>query len=182
MAILTRFALVSTLTVSLTVPLVGSAAPTLAAAEQVRTEGVWTSYNAALVPAGATARVHEVRTGSGSTVVVLKVRGLAPDHEYGAHAHVNACGATASVAGPHYQDIVAPPQPANDPAFANSSNEVWLDLTTDDKGNGSAHALVGWQFRPGAANSVVLHEHATATAPGVAGTAGARVACITVPF
>lgn len=182
MAALTRFALVSSLTASMAVPLLGIATPAQAAAERVRAEGPWVSYNATLVPADATARVQEVRTASGSTVVTLQVRGLRANREYGAHAHVNACGATGGAAGPHYQDVIAPTELPNDPAYANPDNEVWLDFTTDDEGNGSAQALVRWQFRSGGANSVVMHDHATATDPGTAGTAGPRLACFTVPF
>jgi Cu-Zn family superoxide dismutase len=123
-----------------------------------------------------------VRTASGSTVVTLHVRGLLPDHEYGAHAHVNACGSTGAAAGPHYQDVVAPAGHATDPAYANPDNEVWLDLTTDSEGVGSAQALVRWQFRPGGAASVIFHARHTATESGTAGTAGSRLACLSVPF
>jgi Cu-Zn family superoxide dismutase len=156
-------------------------APALAG-DRVRAEGPLVRYDTALVPDGATARVQEVRTASGSTVVTLHVRGLLPNHEYGSHAHVNACGATGSAAGPHYQDQVAPAGHGTDPLWANDGNEVWLDLTTDDDGNGSAQALVRWQFRPGGANSVILHAMHTSTQSGSAGTAGARLACLTVPF
>lgn len=181
MAVRSRITLVSSLTASMAVSFLGVAAPAQAAAERVRAEGPVISYNA-LVPAGATARVQEVRTASGSTVVTLQVRGMLPDHEYGAHAHVNACGSTGAAAGPHYQDVVAPAGHATDPAYANSDNEVWLDLTTDSEGAGSAQALVRWQFRPAGAGSVTFHARHTATEPGVAGTAGPRLGCLSVPF
>ncbi len=153
-----------------------------AAADRVRAEGALVSYDAALIPPGATARVQEVRTSAGATVVTLHVRGLLPGREYGAHAHVNACGGTGAAAGPHYQNTAAPAGHATDPAFANAGNEVWLDLTTDAEGNGSAQALVRWQFRTGGANSVILHASRTHTEPGVAGTAGSRLGCLTVAF
>lgn len=153
-----------------------------AAPDRVRAEGALTSYDTALVPVGATARVQAVPTSSGSTVVTLHVRGLLPDTAYGAHAHVSACGSTGAAAGPHYQDVLAPSGHATDPAYANADNEVWLDLTTDAEGNGSAQALVRWQFRAGGANSVVLHVEHTHTEPGTAGTAGRRLGCMTVPF
>jgi Cu-Zn family superoxide dismutase len=152
------------------------------AGERVRAGGELVRYDTTLIPAGATARVQEVRTSSGSTVVTLHVRGLLPDHQYGAHAHVNACGSTGSAAGPHYQDQLAPAGQGTNPLWANDGNEVWLDLTTDDDGNGSAQALVRWQFRSGGANSVILHAMHTSTQPGAAGTAGPRLACLTVPF
>ena len=179
MAALARFTVVA----GLTAGVMGVVAPPAsAAAERVRAEGPWVSYDSSLVPAGATARVQEVATASGSTVVTLQVRGLLPDHEYGAHAHVSACGSTGAAAGPHYQDVVAPTGHATDPAYANPDNEVWLDLATDADGNGSAQALVRWQFRSGGANSVILHAHATSTESGTAGTAGPRLGCLTVPF
>jgi superoxide dismutase, Cu-Zn family len=183
MAARSRTSQVAALTVCLAAPLVGAGAvPALAAADRVRAQGALVRYDTALVPEGATARVQEVRTASGSTVVTLHVRGLLPDREYGAHAHVAACGSTGAAAGPHYQDVVAPADHATDPAYANPYNEVWLDVTTDSEGNGSAQALVRWQFRAGGANSVILHVRHTATDPGSAGTAGGRLACLTLPF
>lgn len=157
-------------------------APALAAASRIRAEGPLTAYSPS-VPAGAAARVQAVATASGKTVVTLHVRGLAPDTAYGAHAHVNTCGPTGAAAGPHYQDVVAPAGHAADVAYANPDNEIWLDLTTDDDGNGAAQTVVDWQFRPGGANSVVVHSQSTATGPdGSAGTAGPRLACLSVGF
>jgi Cu-Zn family superoxide dismutase len=183
MAARSRTAQLVLLTTCLVVPLVGAGqGPALAAAERVRAEGALVRYDTALVPPGATARVQEVRTASGATVVMLHVRGLLPGRDYGAHAHVSACGSTGAAAGPHYQDQVAPAGHGTDPAYANPQNEVWLDLSTDGDGNGSAQARVPWQFRPGGAASVVLHAQHTATAPGSAGTAGSRLACLSVPF
>lgn len=182
MAVRSRIALVSSLTATMAASLAGVATPAEAAAERVRAEGPLVRYDAALVPEGATARVQEVRTASGSTVVTLHVRGLLANRDYGAHAHVNACGSTGAAAGPHYQQVVAPADHATDPNYANPANEVWLDLTTDSEGNGSAQALQGWQFRTGGAGSVILHLRHTSSEPGTAGTAGARVACLSVPF
>ena len=143
--------------------------------------GELTRYDAAQpLPEGATAKVHSLETGDGRTVVTLHVRGLQPLTQYGAHAHVNACGATGPAAGGHYQFERGG---ATDPAFANPRNEIWLDLTTNASGNGHAKAVVDRRIpsdrRPA---SVIIHERHTSTGPGVAGTAGARVACLTVPF
>jgi len=147
-----------------------------------------TSYNLTYVPAGSTARVRWIYTdaASGKSIVVLQVRGLVPNREYGAHAHQFACGATdATVAGAHFQYVVDPVQPSLDPAYANSANEIWLDFTTDDQGNGNARSVVNWQF-PNAggarAQSVVIHDHHTDTHAGSAGTAGPRYGCLTVAF
>ncbi|MEU4742437.1 superoxide dismutase [Actinosynnema sp. NPDC023658] len=139
--------------------------------------GELTSYDAR-VPAGARAEVVAGPLGGG-TVVMLRTSGLLPNRDYGAHAHVNPCGPAPGDAGPHYQHVQGG---ATDPAFANPRNEIWLDFTTDANGRGEAVARVGWQFDERRPGSVVLHEEHTHTEPGHAGTAGARLGCLTVPF
>jgi Cu-Zn family superoxide dismutase len=134
------------------------------------------------VPEDARARVHSVETGDGRTIVTLHVKGLRPFTEYGAHAHVNPCGSTGAAAGPHFQHIVDPVPPSTDPTYANPDNEIWLDLTTNASGNGHAKA-VDWQFSSQRrAESVIIHEEHTATGLANAGVAGARLACLSVPF
>ncbi|MEV0039171.1 superoxide dismutase family protein [Streptomyces sp. NPDC050804] len=122
------------------------------------------------------------QAGGAVTTVRLRVSGLLPDRMYGAHVHTGPCGRAPEAAGPHYQNVEDPVQPSTDPAYANAENEVWLDFTTDAGGHGAAVSRHDWRFRPGGARSVVIHEHHTSTAPGAAGTAGARLACLTVPF
>ena len=158
----------------------GLAAPAVAGSG-ARVADSLTRYSTVQAPQGATAKVHSVETGSGRTIVTLHVRGLLPHTPYGAHAHVNACDALdPTKAGPHYQDVKGDP---TSPEFANPHNEIWLDITTDASGNGHAKAVVDWQFAPDRrAKSVILHERHTSTGAGEAGTAGARVACLTVPF
>lgn len=159
-----------------------AASPALAGAERIRSEGPLIAYSPA-VPSGAHASVQAVANGAGNTVVTLRVRGLKPHTEYGAHAHQNACGLTGAAAGAHYQRVVDPVQPSTNPAYANPRNEIWLDFTTDAEGNGAAQALVRWQFEPQRrAGSVIIHEHATDPGPDQPGTAGGRVACLTVAF
>src|SRR4051812_2826208 len=158
-------------------------APSAQASERVRERGDLVRYDPALVPADARARVTAVYDRKGGTKVTLRVRGLLPNRAYGAHVHTNACGATGAAAGPHFQYVVDPVQPSVDPAYANPENEIWLDFTTDARGNAIGRADVDWQFpsnRRG--NSVVIHAEHTHTEPGMAGMAGARVACLTVPF
>ncbi|EIV95406.1 superoxide dismutase family protein [Frankia sp. QA3] len=138
------------------------------------------TYDEHLVPAGATAVALAVR--GKSTVIGLIVQGLAPNHQFGAHVHQKACGATGAAAGPHYQNVPDPVQPSVDPEYANARNEVWLDFTTDARGTGAAFAVVGWDFRTGGAHAIVFHEHHTDSSVGAAGTAGARAACLTVPL
>jgi superoxide dismutase, Cu-Zn family len=181
----------------------GSAAPTATAAPpsateatgQPRAEGALAppdratnafTYNPALAPEGADVSVGVGASGA-TTQVTLNVEGLLPDRGYAAHAHVNPCGPTGDLAGPHFQNrpdpAAAPGKASTDPAYANPQNEIWLDLRTDGDGNGKATAQVPFVFTDRAPASVVIHEaETTATAPGQAGSAGARLACITVPF
>jgi superoxide dismutase, Cu-Zn family len=144
------------------------------------------TYDPALAPQGAEMSV-DVSAAGGGTQVRLEVEGLLPDRGYAAHAHTGACGPTGDAAGPHFQDRVdpaaGPGKPSTDPAYANPRNEIWLDLRTDAEGDGEAVAEVPFAFADRAPASVVLHEaEATATEPGRAGGAGARLACLTVPF
>jgi Cu-Zn family superoxide dismutase len=146
------------------------------------TPGVAVTYDQGLVKAGSRGAVS-AQSGNGSTTVMLAVRGLEPNRRYGAHAHSKPCGETGDAAGPHFQYTVDPVQPSVDPQYANPQNEIWLDLTTDPTGAGSAESTVAWGFPTDRrAESVVIHAMPTATDPGKAGTAGARAACITVDF
>jgi superoxide dismutase, Cu-Zn family len=161
----------------------GAAEGTLAAPDKATNAF---TYNPALAPEGAELSV-DVETAAGATEVALDVDGLLPNRGYAAHAHVNACGPTGDAAGPHFQNRVdpaaAPGKPSTDPAYANPQNEIWLDLRTDGDGSGEATATVPFLFTDRAPKSIVIHEaQSTATEPGKAGSAGARVACLTVPF
>lgn len=144
------------------------------------------TYDQALAPQGARVAV-QAGEADGATQIRMQVQGLQPDRGYAAHAHARACGPTGDAAGPHFQNVVDPAanpqQPSTDPAFANPQNEVWLDLRTDGDGNGEVSTEVPFVFADRAPASVVIHQHeATATAPGQAGSAGGRVACLDVPF
>ncbi|WKU44625.1 superoxide dismutase family protein [Streptomyces sp. VNUA116] len=139
------------------------------------------TFDSDAVPPGARVTVTE-RTGRDGTRIRLRLEGVEPDRTFGAHVHTNPCGTRPEDSGGHYQQDRDPKQPSTDPAYANPRNEVWLDLTTDGRGDGSSSASVAWRFRPGEARSVVIHEHATERAPGRAGMAGARLACVNVPF
>lgn len=144
------------------------------------------TYDPAATSEGARLSV-EAGESDGSTEVHLEVVGLQPNRGYAAHAHARPCGPTGAAAGPHYQNegdpAATPEQPSTDPAFANARNEIWLDLRTDDEGNGEVSTEVPFVFSDRAPASVVIHEaEATATAAGEAGSAGGRVACLNVPF
>jgi Cu-Zn family superoxide dismutase len=144
--------------------------------------GTAITYDEGLVPSGTRGAVQS-RSGEGTTTVTLAVRGLEPNRVYGAHVHALPCGELPDDAGPHFQYSVDPVQPSVDPTYANPQNEIWLDLTTDETGAGSTESTVAWTFpddrRP---KSVVVHADRTSSGPGEAGTAGGRVACISVDF
>ncbi|GGM73468.1 hypothetical protein GCM10012275_50160 [Longimycelium tulufanense] len=181
--------LLGALTLATAVP--AAASPTTKPGYATATTGTFTeygrhsnaiTYNSSLVPEGSNAAVAAVYP-SDSSYVLLAVHGLVPNRSYGAHAHVNSCGASGANAGPHYQNVVDPkPGTSTDPDYANPRNEIWLDFTTDAQGNAVVSTNVAWHFREGGAKSVVIHEHHTATAPGEAGGAGSRLACINMPF
>ncbi|MFF4771674.1 superoxide dismutase [Microtetraspora fusca] len=136
------------------------------------------TYDQAAVPAGARAEVLASYPSRGRTIIRLAVHGLLPNREYGAHAHVNPCGATGAAAGGHFQHV-----PSTDPSAANPANEIWLDFTTDRRGNGVASAVQDWRFDSRRPASVIIHEHHTSHGdPPPPGSAGARMACLTVPF
>jgi Cu-Zn family superoxide dismutase len=144
------------------------------------------TYDQAAAPPGAQLEL-EVMEGAGATTARLTVELLQPDRGYAVHAHTEPCGVTGTDAGPHYQHEIdpaaTPDRPSVDPAYANPQNEIWLDLTTDGQGNGSAETTVPFVFDDRVPSSIVLHEQPkTATEQGRAGSAGGRVACFTAPF
>lgn len=137
------------------------------------------TYDEAVVPAGATATLAISEDGSRTTVDLVVTR-FRPDRAYGAHLHRSPCGSTGDAAGPHHQHALDPSTPSTDPSFANPTNEVWLDFSTDESGAGEAEASQPWVFGPDRPRSLVIHARATRTGPGEAGTAGARVGCLTL--
>ncbi|MEU3642567.1 superoxide dismutase family protein [Lentzea sp. NPDC034063] len=139
------------------------------------------TYDVARIPLGA-----KLSTGSsianGQTTVELKVSGLLPNTKYGSHVHTKPCGAKPADSGPHYQNEKDPVSPSVDPKYANAQNEIWLDFTTDAQGAATGTATVGWEFRKGEANAVIVHATHSSTEHGKAGTAGDRLACLTAAF
>lgn len=176
-------ALVACLAMGASAALAAGAAPAVGGpAGHARAEGPLIRYGDRL-PGGAQARVTAVYDGAGRTHVQLQVWGLAPNTEYGAHAHTNPCGDTGLAAGPHFQNELDPVSPSTDPRYANPSNEIWLDLTTNAAGHAVATTLVPWHFSSTRrAKSVIIHVEHTHTGPQDSGVAGARLGCLTVPF
>jgi Cu-Zn family superoxide dismutase len=139
------------------------------------------TYDKTQVPEGARVQVVE-NVANNTTKVTLTVHGLQPNRTYGAHVHKMPCGPTGEAAGTHFQHSPDPTKPSVNPAFANPTNEIWLDLNTDAKGDATTSSTVPWTFTSPRAGSVVIHAEKTQTAPGKAGTAGARLACVSVGF
>ena len=140
------------------------------------------TYDPAVVPPGSTAALSITKIPYGVTVR-LTVGGLVPRRAYGAHLHTAPCAAAPDAAGPHYQHMHDPKAaPSPDPMYANPRNEVWLDFTADATGAATAESRQQWVFDPTQPpRSLVLHAGPTRTGAGVAGTAGARVACLSLP-
>jgi Cu-Zn family superoxide dismutase len=143
------------------------------------------TYDPAIVPSGATATVAMARVADGMQVR-LAVTGMRPMRTYGAHLHTKPCATDPKAAGPHYQHNADPKAsaspPSVDPSFANPRNEVWLDFTADRLGAATTTAVLGWNFDElTPPRSVIVHATRTRTEEGSAGTAGDRVACLTLP-
>ncbi|MEV0378756.1 superoxide dismutase family protein [Nonomuraea sp. NPDC050643] len=129
------------------------------------------AYDRKLVPEGAQASVSVESTG-GKTRTSLVVEGLRPDRRYGAHLHAKPCGKKPDDSGPHYQ---------HHPGQITPASEVWLDVTTDAEGSGRSSARNDWALDPAKMpGSLVIHAQPTVTSGPEVGTAGARVACLTL--
>ncbi|GAA3552035.1 hypothetical protein GCM10022419_035430 [Nonomuraea rosea] len=128
-------------------------------------------YDRKLAPEGAQASLTAESTG-GKTRTSLVVEGLLPDRRYGAHLHTKPCGAKPDESGPHYQ---------HHPGQIDAASEVWLDFMTDGEGGGRSTARNDWALDPAdLPRSLVLHSQATKTSGPQVGTAGDRVACLTL--
>ncbi len=145
------------------------------------------TYNPALAPVDAAIAASLMPSGydHSRTVTMVVVSGLLPNRSYAVHAHTNACGATGEDAGPHYQNRIdpaaRPEAPSTNPEYANPRNEIWLDVRTQADGSSTSHTTVPFTFTDRTPGSIVVHEAmTTATAPGQAGEAGTRIACLTL--
>ncbi len=139
--------------------------------------GDWTVFDSGMSnPAsGIKGSATATRDGSGMRVT-LTVSGLTPNRGYGAHIHKLSCDTMQ--AGGHFQHMPAPDGGANDPAFANPMNEVWLDFTTDATGAAMVTTMVSWVPGAGQAKSIIVHDHHTEDG----GVAGAKLACLSIAF
>ncbi|MFI7635639.1 hypothetical protein [Nonomuraea sp. NPDC049400] len=129
------------------------------------------AYDRKLAPQGAQASVT-VESSGNKTRTALVVEGLLPNHHYGVHLHTKPCGAKPDDSGPHYQHRRGEISP---------SSEVWLDVTTNGDGGGRSTARNDWALDPAnLPGSLVLHSQPTKTSGPEVGTAGVRVACLTL--
>ena len=69
---------------------------------------------------GLSGRAQLVRTGSGTTKLSVRMKGLTPGATYGVHLHNAPCNA-ANPGGGHYQDIVS----TTDDKLKRPPNELW---------------------------------------------------------
>jgi superoxide dismutase, Cu-Zn family len=114
---------------------------------------------------------------------------LLPNRGYAVHANVNACSPNPAAEGPRYQNRVDPAvnptsitgETSTNPEYANSQNEVWLDVHTDAAGSGTSRTTVPFVFTDRGPGSIVVDD-AMQTAPGQdqAGKGGARIACLSL--
>ncbi|MFC4008108.1 hypothetical protein ACFOY2_12810 [Nonomuraea purpurea] len=129
------------------------------------------AYDRKLAPRGAQASAT-VESSGGVTRTSLVVEGFLHKRRYGAHLHVKPCGKKPDDAGPHFQ---------HEHGKVNPSSEVWLDFTTNGEGAGRSSARNDWALTPDRLpHSLVIHSQATKTSGPQVGTAGDRVACVTL--
>lgn len=146
--------------------------------------GAWTVFND-MLPMGVTENPAKNITGSATawydgvkTTITLEVANLPPMAQFGSHLHKLDCAT--EKAGGHYQHTPAPTaEEAATAPFANTMNEVWLDFATDAAGVGKNTVSVNWAVRATEAKSIIIHEKIT---DPMTGKAGARYACIAMPF
>ncbi|MEU4829565.1 superoxide dismutase family protein [Streptosporangium sp. NPDC023615] len=132
-------------------------------------------YDTALVPPGAEVTVT-AESGAVLSTSTVVVKGMLPARTYGVHLHVDPCGLKPDDAGAHYRSAHS-----HTDAQASAENEVWLDLTTDARGDATATTTQDWAFSAGRPpGSLVIHAEPTRTAGTEAGSAGSRVACVTL--
>lgn len=123
--------------------------------------------------AAATAQAFDE---DGHLRIELSVAGFPAGRTFGSHLHKLTCD-DAMKAGGHYQNMPFPAGGmANDPTYANSTNEAWLDFTTDASGKGSSDVSVDWIPRSGEAKAIIIHNNPT----GTGGASGAKLACLPI--
>ena len=124
------------------------------------------------IPPNATAAATAWDMG-GTMRLTLAVAGFPASRDFGAHLHKDPCDPP-NKAGGHYQHNVAPMAEVSTPAYANTTNEAWLDFTTKADGTASAETTQPWVPRVGGAKAIIIHAMRT----DVNGKAGDKLACL----
>ena len=149
---------------------------------KVRVNGPWVVYADPFLDGGVnplaniTGRllVRTPRQEQTTTVSAL-LFGLPRNTAFVAHAHLLACAD--NKAGGHYQNSAD--------AGANPQNELWLNINAQpffdyEQSVAFTHSTVDWRFRPDSGHAVVVHS--TVALPDGGTKAGAKLACVDVPF
>lgn len=127
------------------------------------------------IPASANAAAQAFDI-DGKLRIQLAVAGFPAARTFGAHLHRLECEDPAK-AGGHYQHVPFPEGGmATDPDYANSTNEAWLDFTTDDDGGAVSDLTLDWLPRSGEAKAIIIHHMAS----GVGGVSGPKLACLPI--
>jgi Cu-Zn family superoxide dismutase len=138
-------------------------------------QGVLTVFNDVMggnpIPMNATAAAVAWDMG-GSMRLTLAVAGFPASRDFGAHLHKDPCDT--GKAGGHYQHNVAPMEQVSTPAYANTTNEAWLDFTTKADGTASVETIQPWVPRAGGAKAIIIHAMRT----DMNGKAGDKLACL----
>jgi hypothetical protein len=112
----------------------------------------------------------------GKLKLQLAVAGLPPNRQFGAHLHKAPCDMNKGAG--HYQHMPwpmgNPMSSANDPVYANPTNEAWLDFMTGADGKQNVEETSNWLPRAGEAKSIIIHDMKTAEG----GKAGDKLACL----
>jgi superoxide dismutase, Cu-Zn family len=151
----------------------------------IQSDGAWTIFpmpfpaprNTEANPITTIEGTAQLFTVGGKTKVKLTVDKLPPNRLFGVHVHKLSCAEMS--AGPHYQHMETPDGGSRtDNTYANPMNEIWLDLTTDAQGKKTVEHLTDWNIIKANAKGIIVHDLPSSTAPGMGGTAGARLACL----
>jgi Cu-Zn family superoxide dismutase len=134
---------------------------------EVGVGGKFIIFDPGLGKAGGVEGQLESSAFGGRTTSDLFIRKAPPNKNWGAIAHVDPCNINQG--GARYRN--------NPQGGSNPQNEIWLDIKTNNKGQGSSRSVVNFVVRPDGANSLVLYQN-----PAASGNVGNRIACLNFPW
>ena len=120
-----------------------------------------TAYDTDLIPPGAEIELT-IQESDMDTVLTMQLQGFAPNTDYMAVLHTNACGASASDAGP---ELVRENNGANVPSG------LLVDFTTDAGGSAQPTATVPWTLPNNGSGNSLLFQSPDGVSSG----------CVTIP-